>query len=132
MGLKPRPESGGLDCLRCVELARQRSLHTYFVSSHTPSWVCADDVRVGFDPCTTSSYLAVDELLRAGASRPARRRDARAHAPVDVLNENPLSQPTLSLSSVLIPSALTALCSLPGCRFHGQIDSRISLRTCSV
>ena len=26
---------------------------------------------------------------------------ARAHAPVDVVNENPLSQPTLSLSTVV-------------------------------
>ena len=32
----------------------------------------------------------------------ARTRGARAHAPEDVINENPLSQPTLSLSPVQI------------------------------
>jgi len=30
---------------------------------------------------------------------PPRARGARAHAPVDVMNDNPLSQPTLSLST---------------------------------
>ena len=46
-------------------------------------------MRAGF---STSSYLAVNELSRAGVSRPARTRGARAHAPVDVMNGNPLRQ----------------------------------------
>ena len=54
-------------------------------------------MRVGF---STSSYLVVDELSLARASRPARTRGAWALAPVDVMNENPLSQPTLSLSTL--------------------------------
>ena len=36
---------------------------------------------------STSPYLAVDELLRAGASRPVRTRGVRGHAPVEVMNE---------------------------------------------
>ena len=44
-----------------------------------------------------ASYLAVDELSRAGVSRPARTHGARAHNPVDVMNETPLHQPGAEL-----------------------------------
>ena len=38
------------------------------------------------------SYLAVDELSRDSASRPARTRGARAHNPVDMMDEHLLFQ----------------------------------------
>ena len=46
----------------------------------------------------TSSYLAVDELSRAGAYRPARTRGARAHAPADVIHYPPNSRANAELS----------------------------------
>ena len=45
-----------------------------------------------------ASYLAGDKLARAGASCPSRTCGALAHASVDIMNENSLSQPALSLS----------------------------------
>ena len=59
---------------------------------------------------STSSYLAVDELLRVGAFHPARTHGARAYAPVVVMNNNPLGQPTLSLSLAILKHLCSKLC----------------------
>jgi len=45
--------------------------------------------------------LHLHELSRAGAFRPVRKRGARAHSPLDVMNEVPLRQP---LRSIIHPS----------------------------
>ena len=71
--------------------------------------------RLGPDPCFQDRGLS-------RARRQSRRSRGATLAPVDVMNENPLSQPTLSLSPPGLGLAFDELCQVhPVRRLHTRV-----------